>query len=181
VQQVYPVSLHDELFEVLDVARNEKLKNNAPLVKRLLSYVAPTFIPCLENGGRCYIPYDPLLAAHLSYLYPPYKMNLSQSLLCIESSDSTELEQNVAALLLHEQFGHGLFFTHTVLGRQLSILEKYGMTRSADPAAMKSPYLRGLYTEYENVINALWDSAIVVNEGFAAWLELAILPSMALK
>lgn len=43
---------------------------------------------------------------------------------------------------------------------------------------LASPYPLALYEEYCEVIQMIADSAIIVNEGFAAWLELSILQRM---
>lgn len=174
VCQIYSGSLKEELLEVLRVARIEE-HENLLLVRQLLRYIAPTFSP---NKG-CYIPYDPQLAAHLAKQHRAYRDNLAQNLLSIEGYSQTLLEQNIAALVLHEQYGHGFFFTQTTLGKQLAILHRHGMTRNADPKTMRSPYPRKLYEEYRDAIQALWDSAVIVNEGFAAWVELAILPLLS--
>jgi hypothetical protein len=44
---------------------------------------------------------------------------------------------------------------------------------------LQAPYPRLLYEEYKPAIQALHDSAIIVNEGFAAWVELTVLPRLA--
>ncbi|NES21941.1 MAG: hypothetical protein F6K41_24200 [Symploca sp. SIO3E6] len=174
VSQIYSGSLQEKLLELLRVARMEE-QENLPLVRQLLRYIAPTFSP--TNG--CYLPYDPQLASHLAQEHRAYRDNLAQNLLSIEGSDQIWLEQNIAALILHEQYGHGFFFTQTTLGKQLAILHRQGMTRNANPKSMRSPYPRKLYEEYQNAIRALWDSAVIVNEGFATWLELTILPLLS--
>ncbi len=162
----------EQLLEALQVAREER-NENRPLVLYLLQNIAPTFSPI--HG--CCIPYDPKLATHLSSQHAQYKDNLAQNFLTLEDKDRTWIEQSLAALILHEKYGHGFFFTQTTLGRQLSILYKHGMTRNADPLQLKAPYPRAIYQEYKQAIAALWDSAVIVNEGFATWVELAVLPS----
>ncbi|NET62597.1 MAG: hypothetical protein F6K47_42840, partial [Symploca sp. SIO2E6] len=158
VRQIYSGSLQENLLEMLRVARIEEQENLA-LVKQLLRYIAPTFSP--TNG--CYFPYDPQLAAHLAQEHRAYRDNLAQNLLSMEGYDQIWLEQNIAALILHEQYGHGFFFTQTTLGKQLAILYRQGMTRNANPKSMRSPYPRKLYEEYQDAIRALWDSAVIVN------------------
>lgn len=161
----------EHLLEALQVARNEQYENR-PLVLYLLQNIAPTFSPV--HG--CCIPYDPKLATHLSQQHAQYEDNLAQNFLGLEGADQAWLQQSLAALILHEKYGHGFFFTQTTLGKQLSILYKHGMTRNADPLQLKSPYPRVLYQEYKQALQALWDSIVIVNEGFATWVELAVLP-----
>ena len=166
----------EQLLEALQVARSES-KENQPLVLYLLQNISPTFSPV--HG--CYIPYAPKLATHLSGKHFPYKDNLAQNFLALEETDAIHLRQNLTALILHEKYGHGFFFTQTTLGRQLAILYKHGLTRNATPLKVKAPYPRTLYYEYQTAIKALWDSAMIVNEGFATWVELAILPHCGLE
>lgn len=174
VQLLYSGETAEELLEALRVARMETYEN-LPLVRRLLLQIAPTFSPTYG----CCIPYDPELAAHLAKKHRAYEENLAQNFLMLEGYDQIWLEQNIAALILHEQYGHGFFFTQTTLGKQLAILARHGMTRNADPKKMRSPYPRKLYEEYRKALRALWDRSVIVNEGFATWLELAILPLLS--
>ena len=162
----------EQLLEALQVAREEG-NENRPLILYLLKNIAPSFSP--DHG--CCIPYDPKLATHLSLQHAQFEDNLAQNFLSLEGKDRTWLEQSLAALILHEKYGHGFFFTQTALGRQLAILYKHGMTRNADLLQLKAPYPRMFYQEYKQAIQALWDSAVILNEGFAAWIELAVLPS----
>lgn len=171
---LYSGTALEELLEVLRVVRTEKYEN-LPLLRRLLLNIAPTFLP----SQGCLIPYDPDLANHLARQYPAYKDHLAQNFLCLDGSDEAGIKQNLASLILHEQYGHGSFFTHTTLGKQLAILQQHEMTRDADTKKMRSPYPRKLYEEYRTAIKALWDSTVIVNEGFATWLELTILPLLS--
>ena len=170
VRLLNPPRAAEQMLEALRVARLED-KTNLPLVKYLLTNIAPSFSPV--HG--CCIPYDPKLATHLSRQHPLYQDNLAQNFLILEGQES-RLEQNLAALVLHEKYGHGFFFTQTTLGRQLAILYRHGMTNNADLKQLKSPYPRSLYEKYRWVIQTLWDSSLIANEGFAAWVEQAVLP-----
>ena len=157
-------------LEALRVARQED-RTGRSLVEYLLDNIAPTFSP----GHGCCIPYDPKLATRLSRQHPLYEDNLAQNFLILEGQES-RLEQNLTALVLHEKYGHGFFFTQTTLGRQLAILDRQGMMPIADIKQLKAPYPRFLYEKYRSAIQALWDSSIIVNEGFSAWVELSVLP-----
>jgi hypothetical protein len=115
----------------------------------------------LPNRGS-FVPYDPGLASSLARLHPADSKGLEYNLLCSEESEDIQIKQNVAAYLLHEKFGHGFFYTQTRLGQQLAILQRHG--DDFDQCA-----------EYEEVTRLIEDSAIIVNEGFAAWMELTFL------
>lgn len=174
VRLLEPPGTREHLLEVLQAARIETFTNR-PLIEELLLTIAPTY----SSIHGCCIPYDPKLADRLVNRHAPYEENLAYNLAGIEGDDrygQVWLEQNLAALLLHEKYGHGFFFTQTTLGRQLAILERHGLVPDANATEhLKSPYLRKLYQEYKNVIPVLYHSAITVNEGFATWLELTVL------
>ena len=159
----------EQKLEALQVARLEQ-RANRPLVEYLMNHLAPTFSP--THG--CCIPYDANLAKALSDRNPTLAEGISQNLL-IKVGEEARLPQNLAALIVHEKYGHGFFFNHTKLGQQLAILYRHGMKRSADVKSLKSPYPRTQYLRYQKAIRALWDSSVIVNEGFAAWLELTTL------
>lgn len=159
----------EQKLEALRVARSEQ-RANRPLVEYLMNHLAPTFSPI--HG--CCIPYDANLAKALSDRNPTLAEGISQNLL-IKFGEEARLPQNLAALIVHEKYGHGFFFNHTKLGQQLAILYRHGMKRSADVKSLKSPYPRAQYLRYQKAIRALWDSSVIVNEGFAAWLELTTL------
>ena len=162
----------EQKLEALKVARLEQ-RANLPLVEYLMNHLAPTFSP--THG--CCIPYDANLAKALSDRNPRLAESISQNLL-ISAGDEGRLSQNLAALVLHEKYGHGFFFNHTKLGQQLAILYRHGMTRNANVKNLKAPYPRSLYLKYREPLRALWDSSVIVNEGFAAWLEVTVLSQM---
>ncbi|BAZ49085.1 hypothetical protein NIES4103_16960 [Nostoc sp. NIES-4103] len=170
VRKIYPQDLQERLLEALHAARSET-QEFTPLVDELLLYIAPVYSP--QHG--CCIPYDPKLAAHLIEKYPLREKNLAYNFLCVEGHDlygQAWLEGNIAALLLHEKYGHGFFYTQTKLGRQLSILYRHGLLRKIDADNLRDPYLRSLHQEYGQVIQMLNHSALLLNEGFATWVEL---------
>lgn len=134
--------------------------DNPDLLDTVLSHFAPTFLP--ERGS--YIPYAPKLASALGSIHPQHRKTLEYNLLCSQESDELTIKQHLAAYLLHEKFGHGFFYAQTRLGRQLAILERHGF-----PSEPKR------FGEYRDAARLIRDSAIVVNEGFAAWLELTFL------
>ena len=174
VRLLYPPDAQRRLLEALSAARDEK-HTNRPLVERLLRNIAPTYSPV--HG--CCIPYDPELAAHLAREHALYEENLAHNFLHMDGYDQIWLEQNIAAFLLHEKYGHGFFFTQTTLGQQLAILHRHGLVRKVDYERLRAPYPRLLHEEYGPVIQALHDSSIIVNEGFAAWVELTVLPRLS--
>ncbi len=174
VQLIYPSDTARRLLTGLDTIRAE-MQINRPLLKELLRYIAPIYSPI---EGAC-IPFDPDLASRLAEDYPSYSDNLSLNLLTNREKDPLWLEQNLAAFLLHEKYGHGFFYAQSTLGRQLSMLYKYGFLQEEDRQQLPAPYPRVLGTEYAQSIQALNDSSIIVNEGFAAWMELAFLPKLS--
>ena len=169
VEKVYPAHMQEKLMEILYTIRHEE-EAFSPLVSDLLFYVAPMYSP--KHG--CCIPYDPELAAYLIEKYPFYEQNIAYNFLWAGEKHvygHTWLEGNVAALLLHEKYGHGFFYTQTKLGQQLSILYRHGLLRKVDNEILKAPYLRVMHEEYGEVIRMLSHSALLLNEGFATWLE----------
>ncbi len=162
----------EQKLEALRVARLE-MRPNRPLVEYLMNHLAPTFSPI--HG--CCIPYDASLAAELGQKHKNFAEGIAQNLV-IATGQEGRLPQNLAALVVHEKYGHGFFFNHTTLGRQLAILYRHGMTRNADVKMLKAPYPRSLYLRYRRPLQALWDSSLIVNEGFATWLEITVLTQM---
>ena len=170
IGKVYPSHMKEYLLEAL---RTVRLKREGfdQLVDDLLFYVAPMYSP---NYGCC-IPYDPELATYLIERYPAYKENIAYNFVWAENRPDygrAWLEGNIAALLLHEKYGHGFFYTQTRLGQQLSILYRHGLLRKVDTDALKAPYLRVMHKEFGQVIRMLAHSALLLNEGFATWIEL---------
>lgn len=170
VCKLYPPHIQEHLLEALQAVRSETLVF-APLVEDLLLNIAPTYSP--QHG--CCIPYDPKLAAHLIRQYSRREKSIAYNFLCVEGNNlygQNWLEGNIAALLLHEKYGHGFFYTQTTLGRQLALLYRHGLLREVDAERLRSPYLRTLHQEYGKVIQMLHHSALLLNEGFATWVEL---------
>ena len=88
------------------------------------------------------------------------------------------MRRRLAAYLSHEKYGHGFSYTHTELGRQLAILDRYGFLDKYAEFILRKPYPKRLYDHYRKQIMMLQHSALIANEGFAAWLELNILRRM---
>ncbi|MBD2301797.1 hypothetical protein H6G28_24865 [Nostoc sp. FACHB-190] len=174
VNRLYNYSLKEQLLEALQAARSEN-KRFSPLVEKLLQWIAPTYSPI--HG--CLIPYDPKLAAHLVKEHPFFEQQLAYNFQSIEGDErygQTWLEGNIAALLLHEKYGHGFFYKHTRVGQQLAILYRHGLLRKVDREGLKSPYQQiFLQDEYRSAIETLHHSSIILNEGFATWMEFTIL------
>jgi hypothetical protein len=173
VSRLYNYSTKEQFLEALQAARHET-QRFSPLVEKLLQLIAPTYSPI--HG--CCIPYDPKLADHLVKEHPFFEEQLAYNFQGIERDEhygQTWLEGNIAALLLHEKYGHGFFYNHTKIGQQLAILYRHGLLRKVDREGLKSPYPRLLHQEYESAIETLHHSSIILNEGFATWMELTIL------
>ena len=180
VRLLEPSNTREDMLEALRAARREE-EENQPLVEFILDNIAPTY--SVIHG--CCIAYDPKLAEHLVHVvrqHPRYEERIAYNFLGIEGDDrfgQTWLKQNIVAVLLHEKYGHGFFYTQTKLGQQLAILYRHGLVPSQDSEQLRSPYPRLIYTKYESVINLIYHSAIIVNEGFATWLELSVLPRIS--
>ena len=170
----------EDLLAALKAARKEE-KTNFPLVQFILENISPIY--SIIYG--CCIPYEPKFAAHLTGIVeqnPSYEEHIAYNLMSIDDDErfgKTWLQQNITALILHEKYGHGFFYNATKLGKQLEILYRHGLAPGTDSEQMRSPYPRLLYTEYEEAIGLIYDSALIVNEGFATWIELAILPRIS--
>ncbi|MCW5319356.1 hypothetical protein GTQ43_39055 [Nostoc sp. KVJ3] len=177
IQILYPPENADDPLEVVQASRQE-IHRYEPLIKKLLNWVFPTYSPQLG----CCIPYDEKLAEHLTRKHPDYEDNFANNFLytpeCNEQ-DKNLKKQYIAALIIHEKYGHGFFFNQTQLGKQIAILYRHGLLRSIDTVYLKYPYPRLIYEKYQVAIEAINDSAIRVNEGFSAWIELALLPQLS--
>jgi len=148
---------------ILAAIRREQHQNFS-LLDLFLVHFAPTYLP---HRGT-FIPYDPTLASELIRLHPTDRRYLEYNLLQSEGSEDITIKQNVAAYLLHEKYGHGFFFTQTCLGQQLSLL-------------MRSEFYDesgGQAKDYQNIARQIKHSALIVNEGFAAWMELTFLAKL---
>jgi hypothetical protein len=80
--------------------------------------------------------------------------------------------QSIASLLsiiIHEKFGHSYFHQHTTLGKKLLELEYH---HKGIELLMKE--LEKISNKYATGIQWLCVSTLVVDEGFATWLELKI-------
>jgi hypothetical protein len=174
IEMIYPSESTRTLRNGLYTIRTEQQRNR-PLLDHLIELIAPTYSPV----AGCCIPYDPELATQLAEIYPLYRDSLAVNLLASKQTDALWFEQNIAAFLLHEKFGHGLFYNKTTLGNQLTILWVHGLLYKEDRQRLPAPYPRILGTEYASAIEALNDSSIIVNEGFAAWLELTYISKLA--
>jgi hypothetical protein len=158
LREVYPNKYFNWLKRLIEAGHNEDLPDPSyDLLGLLVDYVTPCF---LANKGA-FIPHAPKLAMNLAELYPTNKKRLEYNLLWSERGESFEIKQKIAAYLLHEKYGHGFFATQTRLGQQLALLDSH--KPEVEPAI------------YE-LVN---DSALIVDEGFAAWLELTFLEKLS--
>ncbi len=154
VDKVYDKEAASWLQNVLIAAYREQWYN-LDLLDLILTHIAPIYQP---NRGS-FIPYDPVLVSRMAKIHPAHRRYLEYNLLCSEESEDINIRQNIAAYILHEKYGHGFFFTRTRLGQQLALLDQYEETLDS----------------YEEEIQLIRDSSIVVNEGFAAWMEVTFL------
>jgi hypothetical protein len=153
IDAVYKENEKGWMRELLKAAHREQ-RHNLDLLNLVLTYIIPSY---LSHYGT-FIPYDPGLASHLIKFHPSRERYIVSNLLSSEESDDIQVKQNIAAYLLHEKFGHGFFYNQTNLGKQLKILQ--------------------YYNDIQEIIELIEDSALIVNEGFAVWLELSFLAKL---
>jgi hypothetical protein len=176
VRTIYPPEVSRRLLSALVAARQEEMQN-LPLLKELLVNLAPVYSPTED----CCVPFDPELARWWADLHPLLEENILQNFVYMDDYEPSWLQQNLAAYILHEKYGHGFFYQQTRLGQQLSILYRHGLLRKADAKHLPFPHPRKFYEDEhgQQSIKALSHSAIILNEGFAAWMELQFLPQMS--
>ncbi len=156
IDKLYADPSRTWLRKILTALKREK-KRDKKLFNQLMAYFYPTYQPRYKEA---LIPYAPSLVSYLTRVYPAQRKLLEYNFLCSEETESINIKQNVASHLLLEKYGHGFFYTQTHLGRQLASLDRLGT-----PEKM----------EYRKLFELIRDSSIVVNEGFAAWLEITFL------
>jgi len=176
VKTLYPAEESQRLSAALVAARREEMQN-LPLLKELLVNLAPVYSPVVG----CCVPFDPELARWWADLHPLLEENILQNFVYMTDYDESWLLQNLAAYILHEKYGHGFFYEQTRLGQQLSILYRHGLLRKADAKYLPFPHPRKFYENEHGrqAIEALSHGVIILNEGFAAWVELQFLPQMS--
>jgi len=124
------------------------------------------------------IPFAPDLVSRLIERGSSRRKELLTNFLKGDHADAVELQRRIAAYLGHEKYGHGFFYTCTKLGQQLAVLDKHRFLDKHASEILDTPYPNELYKRYKTAIIALQHSALIANEGFAAWLELHILRRM---
>jgi len=161
------------VWDVVDAGYWDE-KENDQVVADLLYNLAPMYTPRLGAS----VPFAPDLVGHLIERGSSRRRELLTSFLKGDHAEPVELRRRIAAYLSHEKYGHGFFYVCTRLGRQLAILDKYRFLDKYAGEILDKPYPNELYMRYRDAIIALQHSALIVNEGFAAWLELHILRRM---
>ena len=165
VEQVYSHYNASWIQGILTAAHREQWFN-LDLLNLIFKYVVPTYFP---NKGT-FIPYGPDLASRLARLHSAERKHLEYNLLSLEDSERSSVKQNIAAYLLHEKYGHGFFYTQTLLGRQIALLEKNNPIDDRE--------CHEAYRDYQNAAHLIRDSSVIANEGFGAWMELTFLRQM---
>jgi len=161
VKKVYDNALW--LKDVIDSA-NREIWYNPDLLDLVLIHICPTYKP---NKGT-FIPYAPDMASNLAELFSSERKRLEYNLLSLKESNEVNVKQNIATYLLHEKYGHGFFYCKTMVGRQLAILDKFGVFDKNNEQ----------YEDYTEVAKLIDDSCVITSEGFGAWMELAFLSEL---
>jgi hypothetical protein len=160
----------EQLLEAIQAARQEP-RPNVDLMLLIARNIVPMFLP---RTGPC-VPFDPDLARRMGNWDVRYRDDLEANFLALDFADEITLSQNLAAYLLHEKYGHGFFYAHTKVGRQLSVLSRHGLLDGPEISHLPRPYPAKQQEEFSTAIEALYDSVMLVDEGFAAWVELTVL------
>ena len=143
------------------------------------------FPSCLSTSRRCirqrWVDAFPLIPLW-QVIGPPFIQS------SVNNSSTTSLGPKIPTMTqcvrtyLHTCFMRSsdmpIFYSHTALGHQLGILYRHGFVRKIDVERLATPYPVEQYAEYSVLIDALSHSSIIVNEGFAAWIELNTLQHM---
>jgi len=79
-------------------------------------------------------------------------------------------------IILHEKFGHGIFYQNTVLGKKLLELEYH-----RKGIVLLTHELEKVSNKYAIGVQWLCMSTLIVNEGFAVWLTLKALSKLLEK
>ena len=170
VKLVFSPVIAEQLLEAIEVARQER-QPNIDLMLLLARNIVPMFSP---RTGAC-VPFDPGLAKRMGNWDVRYRDDLEANFLALDFADEVTLTQNLAAYLLHEKYGHGFFYTHTRVGQQLAILSRHRFLNGLEVLYLPRPYPAEQQKHYATAIEALNDSVMLVDEGFAAWVELTVL------
>lgn len=170
VEFVYSPVVAEQLLEAIQAARQER-QPNVDLMLLLARNIVPMFLP---RTGPC-VPFDPSLARRMGNWDVRYRDDLEANFLALDFTDEVALPQNLAAYLLHEKYGHGFFYTCTTVGQQLAILSSHQFLGGLEVLYLSRPYPAKRQEEYSTAIEALNDSVMLVDEGFAAWVELTVL------
>lgn len=160
--------------DVVDAGYLDEMENDL-VVADLLFNLAPMYTP---RAGAS-VPFAPDLVSLLIERGSSRRKELLTNFLKGNHADTVELRRRIAAYLSHEKYGHGFFYTCTKLGQQLAVLDKHLFLDKHASELLDEPYPSKLYNKYKTAIIALQHSALIANEGFAAWLELHILRQMS--
>jgi hypothetical protein len=150
-------------------------RENKVVVADLLYNLAPMYMP----RAGAFIPFAPDLVNRLLKSGTSRRRELLINFLKGDEVTDIEMRRLIAAYLSHEKYGHGFFYVCTKLGQQLAVLDKHRFLDKYAKHILRKPYPQALYDSYAEAIQVLQHSALIANEGFAAWLELNILHRMA--
>ena len=92
----------------------------------------------------------------------------------------TPSEEDIAAVIGHEKYGHGFLYLETTLGKQVvHILADQELYRAIatgnDAAFLNAPWKRDFLEENRAWLPYLLGSVVIVEEGFAAWVQTKLL------
>lgn len=183
-QQCYSVSIEildiDTLANILEPHNvllfqeiEKKIKNNEKIslyeLTKLLELCAPRFFhPKLQ----VILTWAPAIAEQLIKQFPQQRYAIERTL--------APSKEETAAVICHEKYGHGFLYLETTLGHQVShILEDYELHHAIlineKPLFLNTPWKRDFYDEHKNWLPYLLGSILLVEEGFAVWMQTKLL------
>ena len=168
IPMTFPFSpVAQTVWDVVEAGYWDKNRNET-VVTNLLYNLEPTYSPT----GGAFIPFAPSLIDRLIAAGTSRKKELHINFLKGDGVTDLDMRRQIAAYLAHEKYGHGFFYTCTELGRQLTILDKYGFLGKSAEHILTRPFPQRLYRVYSRAIRLIQHSALIMNEGVAAWIEL---------
>jgi hypothetical protein len=169
---LYEPASRDKVQKLIEATDTSKPLTQLDLIE-CLELCAPRYF--YPDGPRVLICSAPELAEKLIVLFPQQQQAIRNTL-----SPSPE---EIVAIIAHEKYGHGYLHLETKLGQQLAcILEDDEIYRAVATAETQkfsnSPWKRDFVEVHHDWLVYLLGSALVVQEGFASWVQTKLLLKM---
>lgn len=168
------VDLHEptstsKVQQIFDAVKGQQSISQLELIK-LLELCAPRYY--YPVYPRVLICSAPELAEQLVMRFPHQQQAIRNTL--------APSPEEIAAIIAHEKYGHGYLHKETKLGQQLAcILEDNEIYRAVATDDVQrftnSPWKRDFVDRNQEWLVYLLGSALVVQEGFASWVQTKLL------